>query len=67
MIAGKIFAALSETGQKIGEQDPFIAAVAIANDRPLVTTTPATINVSSISALPFGLRTGATNDRDRIS
>jgi len=37
VIAGKIFAALKEVGQKIGEQDPFIAAVAIANNRPLVT------------------------------
>lgn len=37
VIAGKIFAALIETGQKIGEQDPFVAAVAIANSRPLVT------------------------------
>ena len=37
VIAGKIFAALRESGQKIGQQDPFIAAVSIANDLPLVT------------------------------
>lgn len=38
VIAGKILAALAEAGKKIGEQDPFIAAVAIANNRPLVTS-----------------------------
>ena len=37
VIAGKILAALAQVGQKIGEQDPFISAVAIANGRPLVT------------------------------
>jgi predicted nucleic acid-binding protein len=37
VIAGQIIAALAIAGQKIGEQDPFIAAVAIANGRPLVT------------------------------
>jgi tRNA(fMet)-specific endonuclease VapC len=37
VIAGRIFAALAEAGQNIGELDPFVAAVAIANGRPLVT------------------------------
>lgn len=37
IVAGKIFAALKLTGQQIGDLDPFIAAVAIVADLPLVT------------------------------
>lgn len=37
VLAGKVLAALQRSGQKIGELDPFIAAVAIANGRPLIT------------------------------
>jgi len=35
--AGEILGALSRTGQKIGDLDPFIAAVAIVNQLPLIT------------------------------
>lgn len=41
VIAGKISAALDKAGSKIGKEDPFIAAVAIANKRPLVTNNTA--------------------------
>jgi tRNA(fMet)-specific endonuclease VapC len=37
ILAGRILAALSRTGQNIGDLDPFIAAIAIVNHRPLVT------------------------------
>lgn len=38
ILAGRILAELARSGQRIGKEDPFIAAVAIANRRPLVTT-----------------------------
>jgi predicted nucleic acid-binding protein len=37
VLAGRILGALTRSGQKIGDLDPFIAAVAIQNQRPLVT------------------------------
>lgn len=37
ILAGKIMAGLKVTGQMIGEQDPFIAAIAISHGLPLVT------------------------------
>lgn len=37
ILAGQIRGELTRTGQGIGELDPFIAAVAIANGIPLVT------------------------------
>jgi tRNA(fMet)-specific endonuclease VapC len=37
VLAGRIFGALTRSGQKIGELDPFIAATAIQAKRPLVT------------------------------
>src|SRR5438132_15931 len=37
VLAGQILGALSRVDQGIGDLDPFIAAVAIVNQRPLVT------------------------------
>lgn len=37
ILAGRIMGTLAQRGQKIGDLDPFIAAVAITNGLPLVT------------------------------
>ena len=37
VLAGQILGALSRSGQGIGDLDPFIAAIAIVNQRPLIT------------------------------
>ena len=37
VLAGRILGALAREGEKIGDLDPFIAAVAVANGLPLVT------------------------------
>ncbi|MGO8671141.1 MAG: PIN domain-containing protein [Capsulimonadaceae bacterium] len=37
VVAGQILGALSRSHQPIGDLDPFVAAVAIVNQRPLVT------------------------------
>jgi len=54
VLAGRIYARLEETGQTIGRIDPLIAAVALAENLPLVTGN--TEHYLRIANLGFGLR-----------